>query len=36
MKLIYHFNRNFGLSLVKMIRFEPHIGGRLIFYAISA
>ncbi len=36
MKLIYLFNRKLGLSLVKMIRFEPYLGGQLIFYTQSA
>lgn len=36
MKLIDLFNRKFGLSLVKMNRFEPYLGGKLIFYTLSA
>ena len=36
MKLIYLFYRMFGLSFVKMHRFDPHLGGQLIFYTLSA
>lgn len=36
MKLIYLFNRKFGLSFVKMSRFEPYLGGQLIFYTLRA
>ena len=36
MKLIYLFYRMFGLSFVKMNRLDPHLGGLLIFYTLSA
>jgi|GEM_PF-7087521 len=36
MNLIYLFIRKFGLSFVKMSRFEPYLGGQLVFYSLSA